>query len=218
MFSDIMSISRLRLGTDGEGVSTLVTFFGCPLKCTYCANDFCHNNEMERAFYTPEDLIKALSKDEIYYLMSNGGVVFGGGEPLLQSEFIHKVCKKMNSDWNRRIETSLNVDWKNIEQVLDDFDEWIIDVKSMNPSIYLDYTGAAFDRFYHNLQRLAKHVDASKLHLRVPRIPNYTSEQDVEESVKKIREEFGVEPEVFDYLVFKKHADEDDLGGMIYDG
>lgn len=42
MIGDIMSISRLRMGTDGKGVSTLVAFFDCPLHCIYCANDHCH--------------------------------------------------------------------------------------------------------------------------------------------------------------------------------
>lgn len=37
MIGDIMSISRLRMGTDGKGVSTLVAFFDCPLHCIYCA-------------------------------------------------------------------------------------------------------------------------------------------------------------------------------------
>ena len=31
MFGDILSISRLRMGTDGNGISTLVVFFDCPL-------------------------------------------------------------------------------------------------------------------------------------------------------------------------------------------
>ena len=96
MIGDIMSISRLRMGTDGKGVSTLVAFFGCPLHCKYCINDFCHKKKgcdesVPRGAYTPEQLIKILRKDELYYRMSGGGVTFGGGEPLLQSLFIHEV-------------------------------------------------------------------------------------------------------------------------------
>lgn len=30
------------MGTDGPGVTTLVAFMGCPLKCRYCLNDKCH--------------------------------------------------------------------------------------------------------------------------------------------------------------------------------
>lgn len=42
--SSIMGISRLRTGTDGDGITTLVTFYKCPLKCRYCINDKCHEN------------------------------------------------------------------------------------------------------------------------------------------------------------------------------
>lgn len=43
MIGDIMSVSRLRMATDGQGVSTLVAFFDCPLKCKYCINNSCHD-------------------------------------------------------------------------------------------------------------------------------------------------------------------------------
>ncbi len=89
--SDIMSVSRLRMGTDGKGVTTLVCFHGCPLSCKYCVNDHCHQTDTERADYTPEELISVLSIDEPYFLMTGGGVAFGGGEPLLQAGFIHEV-------------------------------------------------------------------------------------------------------------------------------
>ena len=94
MIGDIMSVSRLRMATDGQGVSTLVAFFDCPLECKYCINNSCHDTNngfsgVPRAAYKPKELLEVLKKDEIYYLMTGGGVVFGGGEPLLQSAFIH---------------------------------------------------------------------------------------------------------------------------------
>ena len=72
MIGDVMSISRLRMGTDGEGVSTLITMHGCPLSCKYCINDYCHDEYCERGAYTPEKLIEVLKKDDIYYKMSGG--------------------------------------------------------------------------------------------------------------------------------------------------
>ena len=141
MFGDILSISRLRMGTDGNGISTLVVFFDCPLYCEYCINDFCHKPQkpffgVQHAAFTPQELIEILKQDDIYYLMSGGGVVFGGGEPLLQSKYIHKVCTMADQRWAKRIETSLNVPWDNIKPVLYDMDEWIIDVKDINSFLY----------------------------------------------------------------------------------
>ena len=34
----VIGIARHRLQTDGQGVSTLVAFHGCPLHCKYCLN------------------------------------------------------------------------------------------------------------------------------------------------------------------------------------
>ena len=137
-----MTISRLRMGTDGKGVSTLVAFFGCPLRCKYCINDFCHEDDegwggVPRGSYTPQELMQILVKDDIYYRMSGGRVTFGGGEPLLQSAFIHEVCKLADASWKMRIETSLNVPWRYVEPLINDIDEWIIDIKDMDFHIYI---------------------------------------------------------------------------------
>jgi pyruvate-formate lyase-activating enzyme len=35
------------MGTDGSGITTLVTFMGCPLKCKYCLNKKCHERIFE---------------------------------------------------------------------------------------------------------------------------------------------------------------------------
>lgn len=211
MTGDIMSISRLRMGTDGSGVTTLVAFFGCPLHCKYCINDFCHeeNNDrrgVARGAYTAEQLMGILRKDDLYYRMSGGGVTFGGGEPLLQSALIHEVCKLADPAWKMRIETSLNVPWEYVEPVVYDMDEWIIDIKDMDGRIYKEYTGRSMDGLVDNLFRLQELVEASKFHIRIPRIPGVNTEEDVMKSVECVREVLGVEAEVelFDYDVCVK--------------
>ncbi|MCR5452561.1 MAG: radical SAM protein [Lachnospiraceae bacterium] len=205
MIGDIMTISRLRMGTDGEGISTLVTFFDCPLHCKYCINDFCHEartpyDNVPRGEYTPKELVKILEKDDIYYRMTGGGVVFGGGEPLLQSAFIHEVCKLSDPKWQKRIETSLNVPWRCVEPVVDDIDEWIIDVKDMDSKIYERYTGVDDRYLKDNIYRLKELVDKSKFHIRVPRIPGFNDKENIRYSVKRIKDMLGVEAEVFDYI------------------
>lgn len=205
MFGDILSISRLRMGTDGKGISTLVVFFDCPLYCEYCINDFCHKSQkpfvgVQNAVFTPQELIEILRKDDIYYLMSGGGVVFGGGEPLLQSKYIHKVCTMVDQRWAKRIETSLNVPWDNIKPVLYDMDEWIIDIKDINNDIYKSYTKTDNKNMIENLLKLRNKVSKDKIHIRIPKIPGYNTSYDIEYSVQWIRDNIGVEPEVFSYI------------------
>lgn len=205
MFGDILSISRLRMGTDGNGISTLVVFFDCPLHCKYCINDFCHKPQkpfvgVQHAAFTPQELIEVLKKDDIYYLMSGGGIVFGGGEPLLQSKYIHKVCTLADQRWAKRIETSLNVPWDNIKPVLYDMDEWIIDIKDINNDIYKNYTGKDNKNMIKNLLKLRNKISSDKIHIRIPRIAGYNSEYDIEKSIQWVRENIGAEPEVFSYI------------------
>lgn len=207
MTGDITAISRLRMATDGQGVSTLISFYGCPLHCKYCVNESCHEegrlrDGVPRAAYTPGELLEVLRKDEIYYLMTGGGVVFGGGEPLLQSAFIHEVCRLSPSGWKKRIETSLNVPLSCLEPVLQDMDEWIIDIKDMNGVIYEKYTGAGNEKVIRNLLVIRDAVDPEKIRVRIPQIRDYNTSEDVDKSVKWITNVMKVEPEVFSYTVF----------------
>lgn len=215
MIGDIMSVSRLRMATDGQGVSTLVAFFDCPLKCKYCINNSCHDTDnvfsgTPRAAYKPEELLEVLKKDEIYYLMTGGGVVFGGGEPLLQSAFIHEVCKLMDLRWAKRIETSLNVPWRYVEPLVEDIDEWIIDIKDMDRFIYEVYTGVNNEKVMQNLFRLKDAIPAERFHIRIPHIPGYNKKEDVEKSIEWIKDVLGVEPEVFDYYALSHTVKEPD--------
>ena len=80
-------------------------------------------------------------KDELYFLASCGGVTFGGGEPLLQSEFIRQFRQLCGPEWRITVETSLNVPQQNVEELISIIDNYIIDIKDMNNNIYQRYTG-----------------------------------------------------------------------------
>lgn len=202
MKGDIMSISRLRMGTDGEGVTTLVGFYGCPLNCKYCINNQCHS-DCVRASYLPRELFDILYKDEPYYLMTDGGVTFGGGEPLLQAEFIKEVCDLINDRWNKRIETSLYAPWEQIELLIDVIDYWFIDIKDFRKEVYKKYTGRDNDIVISNLKRLVKKVDNNKICVRIPYISGFNEKTDVLEEDKYLMENISrdVAVEMFDYII-----------------
>ena len=206
MTGDIMSVSRLRMATDGKGISTLIAFYGCPLRCEYCINE-CNKEERlalgtPRALYEPEELAELLRKDAIYYMMTGGGIVFGGGEPLLQAEFIHEVCRLADREWKKRIETSLNVPWENVEAVVEDIDEWIIDIKDLDKTRYQKYTGSDNKKVMDNLMRLRKLLSPDAFRIRVPGIQGYNTDEQVDKSAQWVKRTFKAEPDVFDYIVF----------------
>ena len=176
MYSDIMRISRLRMASDGTGVSTLVAFWGCPLHCKYCINDQCHDRgneypEVERA----------------------------AGEPLVQAAFVHEVCELADPKWAKRIETSLYAHWKDFYFLTDDIDEWIIDIKDMNKEIYKAYTGRSNRCVVQNLKKLIERVPPERIWIRVPHIPGFNEYEDVERSIKELRKMGFVHTEEFGY-------------------
>ena len=91
--TSLIGLSRLRLTTDGHGVTTLVAFHGCPLRCKYCLNPQCLRETASTLELTAEQIYKVLKKDELYFLATKGGATFGGGEPLLNAEFIKDLLE-----------------------------------------------------------------------------------------------------------------------------
>lgn len=175
----IYGISRHRILRDGDGVITLVAFSGCPLKCKYCINP--QSNTLESAKYnlTAEELYHKVNVDNLYYLATNGGITFGGGEPLLYADYIRDFASICNERWNLNIETSLNVPLSEIKKIIPYIKEWIVDIKDIDPIIYGNYTSKTNEQVLENLRFLASSVDIEKVLIRTPRIPNYNTDDNV---------------------------------------
>ena len=182
VYAPVRGIERLRIQTDGEGVRTLVAFNNCMLNCQYCINKQ-HINVFP--FYkkvSVDQLSRMIEKDAVYFEMSNGGVTFGGGEPLLYSDFI-RAFHQQYPEWNIDVQTSLNVLAYDVERLIDVVEVWHIDIKDMNPRIYELYTGCSNENVIHNLKMLCTQIPQSKIRVRVPRIPEYHSENDIVHSI-----------------------------------
>lgn len=201
--AEIMGINRHRMGTDGKGISTLITFYGCPLNCKYCLNPQCKSESTPCTYIEPNDLVNLLMVDDIYFKSTGGGIVFGGGEPLLNAEYIKEVCDLVPLQWKIRIETSLNVKWDKIELLLPYIDQWIIDIKDSNTEIYKNYTGADNLKLYDNVLRLSHKIGKEKLLIRIPKIPNYNTEKDIQESVKLYSNLGNID--IFNYKILNRN-------------
>ena len=196
----IFGLSRHRLTTDGEGVTTLVTFNGCPLRCKYCINKTSWEMSKGRD-YTPEALYEEVKIDQLYFLATHGGITFGGGEPLLQKDFIKEFRALCGPQWSLVVETSLHVPFETVQEMNDVLDGYIVDIKDMNPEIYLAYTGKELDLALKNLEWILQHNDAERVMVRVPHIPEYNTEEDVAKTVERLRA-MGVEKiDEFDYVI-----------------
>ena len=70
----VIGIDRHRLGMDGVGVTTLVAFHGCPLRCRYCLNHRCLEDPEGLARFTPQQLFDHVGIDNLYFIATGGGV------------------------------------------------------------------------------------------------------------------------------------------------
>ena len=180
----IYSISRLRFGTDGKGITSLVAFMGCPLRCRHCINSWCHSDPSQARLMSPEDLYGELMIDDIYFQMTGGGVCFGGGEPTLYPEFIRQFRKVCGSRWRITVETALTCTEDVIPEMARSVDRWIVDVKDLSEEIYEEYTGK---RNYIR-SKLRVLLDAgAETTVRVPHIPGHNSDADVARTIVGLR-------------------------------
>ena len=198
----LIGIVRHRLSTDGEGVTTLVAFHGCPLRCRYCLNAQCLDPAKVWRHITPEQLLDEVAIDNLYFLATGGGVTFGGGEPLLRSEFIKTFALLMPKEWNITLETSLNVDRHHLAAVLPHTRQFIVDIKDTNPDIYHAYTTQEIRRTLDNLRWLLSQSDdmSQRVIVRLPHIPNFNTPADVDRSRQLLADMGVTQFDEFDYL------------------
>lgn len=196
----LIGISRLRIGTDGHGVTTLVAFHGCPLRCQYCLNPQSLKDDAKVMMRSPEEVMTTLRKDELYFKATNGGVTFGGGEPLLRVEFIKEILELGAKDWHITVETSLNVPRKNLENVFTYIHEYVVDIKDMNPTIYKAYTSKDNELVKSNLKWLIEQGMAERITCRIPLIPEFNTPEDQQRSKYEL-EAMGITR--FDFFTYK---------------
>ena len=196
-----IAINRHRLTTDGEGVTTLVGFHGCPLHCEYCLNAQCLQADGVWCRLTPGELYSEVEIDDLYFVATGGGICFGGGEPLLRSDFIKAFAEIMNPEWKLTIETSLNVPLENVKAIASLVQMWYVDIKDMNPDIYKAYGCKENKQVISNLQWLAANGYADKVIIRLPLIPEYNTDEDRQRSQQQLENMGFRNFDKFNYIV-----------------
>lgn len=201
MKAPFIGIMRHRLTTDGKGVTTLAAFHGCPLRCKYCLNPQSINAKGVWNTLSPEELLEQVAIDNLYFLATNGGITFGGGEPLLRADFIAEFKKICNPQWTINLETSLNVELEKLEKVSGFVDQYIVDIKDWSPDTYEKYTGKDNLNVVRNLRWLVEQQLQDKVVIRLPYIENYNTRNDVEKSASALSKMGFKEFDRFNYVV-----------------
>ena len=117
--------------------------------------------------FTPEMLLDEVKIDSLYFQTTNGGLTFGGGEPLLYSHFIKEFAKIRPDSWSLYVETSLYVPFENVDDVVHVFEHFVVDIKSMDSETYKAYTDGVLDIPLNNLKWLLSQIGPENITVRV---------------------------------------------------
>ena len=134
------------LGTvDGPGIRFVVFLQGCNLRCGCC-----HNPDTWDAHSgincTPNDVLLKVIKYREYF-GKDGGITISGGEPLLQSEFVHDVFRLCHNEGiNTCLDTSGSLLNDSIKKLLTETDRVLLDIKYTNEDQYQKYVGCSFSK------------------------------------------------------------------------
>lgn len=196
----LLAVSRLRMGTDGIGVTTLVSGAGCPLDCRWCINKRLLREAPARQV-SAEELLEQVKIDDLYFQATGGGITFGGGESLLHAAFIRRFREICPEEWQIRVETSLAVPAEQVKTVAEAVDEFIVDCKDMDPEIYRRYTGKDSTLMRENLRILLDAAGPERITVRVPLIPEYNTKEDQARSAGLLRSMGFRKLDLFDYVI-----------------
>ncbi|MBO2518005.1 MAG: radical SAM protein [Clostridiales bacterium] len=195
----LITLSRHRMETDGEGVTTLIAGAGCPLRCGYCINRKLLEKDAERV--TPRELYDRLKVDDLYFRATGGGVTFGGGESLLHAGFIRAFRGICGDAWRIWAETSLAVPEELVRTAAECVDHFIVDIKTLDREIYRAYTGGDMELALNNLLLLKELAGPERILVRIPLIPAYNTRADQEHARALLAEKGFSQFDLFDYVV-----------------
>jgi len=197
----IFNIQRYSLH-DGTGIRTVVFFKGCPLSCPWCANpesrshrttylrreskcidcetcamdvDECPSGAWEQVGtdMTLDEVVAEVTKDDVFFNTSNGGITLSGGEVLTQPKFAIELLSKLKAmGFRTAIETSGHGNTKQLLRIGQLCDEVLFDFKIMDPQRAKTVIGINLELVLDNFRQLVE--QGTNVVPRLPLIPGYT--------------------------------------------
>lgn len=138
---------------DGPGIRTVIFLNKCLLRCKYCHNPETWN--MQGINYTTNELLEKIKRYKPYY-GDKGGVTLSGGEPLLQSKFTLDLVKKLKEEGIHVALDTAGITNEEYEEIIDNIDLIIYDIKDITESRYRDLTGGSIHKTWEFLEYAKK--------------------------------------------------------------
>ncbi len=175
---------ELVTAVDGPGTRMTVFLSGCPLRCLYCHNP--DTMEMRRGTdVTSDEILSKVKRYRGVMKATGGGLTISGGEPLMQPAYVRRLLRGAKAmDVHTAIDTSGNLGAHCTDEMLDDIDLVLLDVKSGDPETYKKVTGRDLEPTLQFGRRLAAHGD-TEVWVRFVLVPGLT---DAEHNVDAVAE------------------------------
>lgn len=148
-------------------------------KCMLCGKcmDVCTEGAMHihGRQENADDVLKKVLEDRMFY-GTNGGVTISGGEPLLNSEFVAEVFKKLKEEGiHTALDTCLYASEKALETVLPYTDLFLADLKAIDENVHIRATGKSCRVILDNFRWLSG--KGASIEIRIPFVPGYNDDQ-----------------------------------------
>lgn len=137
----------------------------------------------DSTWYTPEELMEEIHKDEAFF-RHGGGVTFSGGEPLLAGDALITVLKQCQKEGiHTAVETALYVPAETVKKAAPYLNQMYCDMKIFDSAEHQKLTSQTNIQIKENLKWLLTSKHASKVIVRTPLIPGMT---DSKENIQSI--------------------------------
>ncbi len=146
----------INTSVDGPGTRMTVFMSGCPLRCQYCQNPDTWKMRDGKPVYL-DAMIKKVDRYKDLFKATHGGITFSGGESMMQPAFVSRVfhaAKEMGV--HTCLDTSGFLNTNYTDEMLEDIDLCLLDVKSGDEETYHKVTGGTLQPTIDFGQRLAK--------------------------------------------------------------
>ena len=196
----VFNIQRYSLN-DGNGIRTMVFLKGCSLRCPWCSNPESQSEKIEvmmskakakkyknitgtnefstetiGKWYSVDELINEVLKDEIFFNTSGGGITLSGGEILIKAEFSMEFLRELKENGiNTAVETCGYGDNKKFLEILQYTDTVLFDLKIMDNEKSKAIILGEVDNILENFKIASKN---NNVIVRFPFIPGYTGDID----------------------------------------
>ena len=135
------------------------------------------------------EILDIVAADEGFHFRSGGGVTVGGGEPMMQADFVGKLlraCRHQGID--TAVETAGYGGWDQLEKICRHANRVFYDVKSMDAEKHMAFTGVSNGQILENLSRLSSRCPEIPIVARTPVIPGFNDRgKDISAILKFLR-------------------------------